>query len=175
MKIKFKVKGVSPALMHKFNGLDESKTNKQKSDKEQAECSAYRNSDGNLYMPSTWFRGALIEYFLRNAPKKGVTTEKQEVSPRIAVEPMMLDLNIKIFKIHKTAIPVKQGGRQVMDFSVKAEIEKWTVSGTIITTLDKSFEEIKRAFIGAGEDVGVGANKINGYGRFEVIEFELQS
>jgi hypothetical protein len=172
MKVKFHIKGTSPILQHKFNGLKEEKELKEKGDKEQAEAHAYRLPNGNLGIPSEWIKGCLRNYLISTAPSKKKTETKNTVSARITVEPYMLDLGVKDYTIDKRSVPagnMSRGG--VRDFCVRPKIEGWEVEGMLITTLDKKFDDLKRDFAASGVEVGIGSNRPNGYGRFAVTQF----
>lgn len=171
LKVTFKLQ-INKVLMHKFNGQKEEKALKQRSDRDQAEAHAYRCDNGNVGIPQEWLKGCLREYLVSNAGNKEKTATKIQVAPRIAVEPMMLDAGISEYAINKTSVPSggKMGGTR--DFCVRPEIKECEVEGILISSLGKSIQELEKDFIGAGRDIGIGSNRINGYGRFEVISFE---
>ena len=172
LKCKFRIEGLTPILMHKFNGIEEEKLLKQKSDAEQAEAHAYRLPNGNLGIPCEWIRGCLIDYYIFNAPRKKKSETRLQVAPRIRVEPYMLDLGIKNYAIDKRSVPsgnISRGG--VRDFCVRPRIDQWQAEGFLVTTLEKTVEELKNDFAQAGIEIGIGSNRVNGFGRFKVLEF----
>jgi hypothetical protein len=176
LKCKFRIEGLTPILMHKFNGIEEEKQLKQKSDAEQAEAHAYRLPNGNLGIPCEWIRGCLIDYYILNAPPKKKSETRLQVAPRIRVEPYMLDLGIKNYIIDKRSVPsgnISRGG--VRDFCVRPRIDQWRTDGMLITTLEKTVQEIRRDFEQAGLEIGIGSNRVNGFGRFKVVMFAEQS
>jgi hypothetical protein len=169
LKLKVEIEGTSPILFHKFNGKEEEKAIKEKSDSVQAESHAYRLGE-NLAIPAEWFKGCIREYLVSQAASKTKTTTMREVSPRINVSPYLMDLNTTEFKIDKRAIPVKKSGKIVdMDYCVRPRIDSWKVTFTLTTTLDKTIDQWKADLEGAGIDQGIGSNNINGYGRFKII------
>jgi hypothetical protein len=172
LKCKFKIEGLTPILMHKFNGIEEEKQLKQKSDAERAEAHAYRLPNGNLAIPCEWIRGCLRDYYILTAPPKKKNETRLQVAPRIRVEPRMLDLNIKNYEIDKCSVPsgnISRGG--IRDFCVRPRIDRWQVEGFLVTTLEKSVEELKNDFEQAGVEIGIGSNRVNGFGRFRVLDF----
>jgi hypothetical protein len=169
-KYEIEVEITSPILQHKFNGKDEEKANKEKSDKEQAEYHAYRTENGNMGIPSTWIKGCLREYIVAHAGSKQKRSTLLEISPRIQVQPYMIDLGTKVYKIDKRAIPVKiQGKISDMDFCIRPLIEKAKFTFVLVSTLSKTEDEWKSIIEGAGIDTGIGSNTVNGYGRFKVL------
>lgn len=170
-KFDFKIEGTSPILMHKFNGQEEERRLKELPHKEQAEYHAYRGENGNLALPAEWLRRSVIESFMDKAPKKDKQATKKRVSPRIRVDPILLDLNLKDYDIDVRGIPVGNMGRGgARDICVRPLIRNWTAIGTLISGLDES-RAMKKWLEFAGEEVGIGSNRINGYGRFKVTSF----
>jgi len=172
-KFNFELEGTSPILMHKFNGLTEEKQIKQLADSEQAEKHAYRNADGHLSVPASCIRGSIINAFINNAGNKEKTNTKLRVSPRVQIAPFYLDTGLIDFAVDKRSVPagsMSRGGTR--DMCVRPLIETWAVKGVLQTTLRESDDDIRRMFEVAGVDVGVGSNRINGYGRYAVTTFE---
>lgn len=169
----FSIEGVTPILMHKFNGQEEEKRVSELPHAEQAEYHAYRTSEGTLGIPSTWIRGCLIDTFIDAAPQKAKQKTKQRVSPRIRVEPMMLDLGIKTYEIDVQGIPSPKTGRGGTRTIVVRPLVRspWHATGKLVIGLDES-RELEKWLIQAGEEIGIGANRINGYGRFKVTAFK---
>jgi len=170
-KYQFTIRGTN-TLAHKFNGQKEEKALKQRSEKDQAENHVYRCDNGNIGIPCEWIKGSLRDYLINNAGNKEKTATKNYVAPRIAVEPMILDTHLTDYEIHKASVP--SGGKMAgtRDFCIRPLIRVWEVKGTLISSLDKTSKELEKDLIGAGIDVGVGSNRVNGYGRFEVVNFK---
>jgi hypothetical protein len=185
----FSIEGVSPILMHKFNGQEEEKRISELPHAEQAEYHAYhayRTAEGNLGIPNTWIRGCLIDTFIDAAPSKAKQKTKQRVSPRIRVEPMMLTIEPQTHEVSEVQMQIgclpydiqvdniptpktgRGGTRQIV---VRPLIRKWKTTGKLITGLDES-REMEKWLAQAGEEIGIGANRINGYGRFKVTAFK---
>lgn len=166
------VKSTTDTLMHKFNGLDEEKRIKEMPNSEQAEKHAYRASTGNLAIPCEWFRGCIINNFIDKGGAKRKTATKNEVAPRIRVEPKLIDLGVSEYEIDVRSIPSTGSRTSIRDMCVRPMIPEWEAEFTLLSELKHSDEDVRRNLEVAGIDIGVGSNRINGYGRFEVVEFE---
>ncbi len=163
----FEVEGVSPLLIHQFRGQEEEKQIKALSPKEQAAKHLYTN-DGKIVIPGAHFRGSIINAMINRAIKNSKMTTKEKNAPRIAVEPFYLLIEPQKYDVNTRAIPIKQGRKSVMDFVSQPEFKTWKVKGIIKTTLD---DDMKSWLVEAGENSGVGTNRVNGYGRFKVTSF----
>jgi len=170
---KVRVEDLSPILVHKFNGQDESKRIKELSIEDQAEAYAYRNDEG-LYAPSEWFRGCLINQFIEAEKKKKKGSTKNRVSPRIQISPPEISLGTDTYKIDKRSASSGGRGGGTRDWVVRPIIHEWAAEFTLRTTIEDSPSYIKQMLEYSGENVGVGSNRVNGYGRFKVVSFEEQ-
>ena len=159
--------------MHKFNGLDEEKNIKALPERDRAEKHAYRNSEGFLYIPCDWIRGSIINSFVSRAGSKEKTKKKLEVSPRITVTPSEMSINQTQYTIDKRGVPSGPLRGAVRDMCIRPLIEQWETTGQIVTTLGTDTKDMKTMLEIAGEDVGIGSNRVNGYGRFTVNSFKL--
>lgn len=171
-KYKCMIKGTTPILMHKFNGLAEEKRIKEFADSEQAEKHAYRHTNGNLAIPAEWVRGCIINNFIDKAGAKMKTSTKKKVAPRIRVEPYMIDLGITDYEVDIRSVPSGGARGGVRAMCVRPIIETWEAGFTLLSQLDYSKADIRRNIEVAGIDVGIGSNRVNGYGRFSLESFE---
>lgn len=171
-KFEFEIEGRN-LLMHNFNGQDEEKRIKELPDREQAEKHAYRGDDGLLYIPCNYLMGSLINAFVSRAGNKEKTKTKMEVASRIMVEPMELSLGISEYKMYKRSVPFgnmsRGGGREMV---ITPRIENWKAKGILVTTLDREEKDLKTMFTIAGMDVGIGGDRVHGFGRFTVTSFK---
>jgi hypothetical protein len=168
----FSIEGTQPILMHRFNGIDEEKRLKELSDTEQAEAHAYRDGDRKLAIPAEWVRGCLIDVFILRAANKEKQKTKVRVSPRIRITPPLLTLELDDYEIDKRSAPagnVSRGGAR--DICVRPLIPQWKTTGVLSSSLDEN-REMRKWFEDAGIEVGIGSNRINGYGRFKVTSFK---
>jgi hypothetical protein len=166
---------ISETLQHNFNGLDEEKKIKSLPEKDQAEKHCYRNPQTkNIAIPNVWIRGSLIGAYIIRAGFKQKTAEKLRVSPRLQIEPMYLDTGQKNYQIDRRSAP--SGGRTggVRDISIRPLIKSCKVKGTLVTTLPESADDIRKMLEFAGSEIGIGSNRVNGFGRFKVTKFTEQ-
>ena len=177
MKCRIKAKSTSPMLMHKFIGMAESKQAKKKPLPDHAESFAYRDKDGNLAIPIMNMKACIIDGFVQSAGSKQKTSTKMNVSSRIGIkslgnDPMNLTLDVNEYEINRISVP--SGGRTggVRDWCVRPMIPEWSVEFVLVSNVDISEEDLKYKMIFAGTDVGIMSNRPNGYGRFEIVEFE---
>jgi len=164
-RFEFAIEGTTPYMQGKFSGQQKSKDLKEQDARTQVEAATYRDSEGMCAIPSSHIRGALIDHFVRSAAKGNKTNTELEVSPRIRVEPLFLSLGTKKADIYERSIQVRQGAKVSMDFVASPIFQKWTAKGIIVTSLE---EDMKAALAAAGRDIGIGVNRKNGYGRFQV-------
>lgn len=161
----FKIVGTTALLMHKFsdaaalemtrkaNGEGGLKGSKP-TDKEAFEAAIYRTEDGELYMPSGAFLGAIVEA----ASFMGQVTRYNKKRIKGAVK----------FPSDKVIITSKSGPKMRIDMgkndkgqsvrSVRAELQDWgaEITLTIDTAIYKP-AEILQLFERAGFSIGVGA------------------
>jgi len=181
-KFKFKLVGESPILMNKPASLKDMEKQSKLPPSERAEALAYRTENGNLGIPRKWLKGALVNAFIRQKTSASLASqaakaEKQRVSPRIWFTEEILDLNIDKYEIDTQIVLVKTttGDIQTVAEAIRPKVTDWEVEGVLVTTLPDSKEELEETFQLAGSEVGIGSNRINGYGRFRVTEFtEIQ-
>jgi len=178
-KFYFKLKGIAPIISNKPcpEDVKKGKTLDSQPKTQQARDRAYWHSNGNLGVPQTWLKGSMVEAFIRQKTDSGpesqsAKNEKQRVCPNIRFEPLMFDLKTKDYTINESTVLVKQSGTvKTMVNCVRPLIENWEFEGTLVTTLPETAEELRKNLEYAGYYVGIGSNKINGFGRFEVVEF----
>ena len=167
----FEIEGES-LLSHRFNGLKEEKESKELPIREQIEKRIYRNDDGVIYAPAEWVRGAMITAFVSRAGAKGGKAKKLEVSPRIMVTPPKLPFSQQEYTIDQRSVPSGAGKLTVRDICYRPHFKDWKITGRITTTLDATEKSMREMFEVAGVDVGIGSNRINGFGRFMVTSFK---
>ena len=171
MKINFVIK-VKNHLSLKYVGADEEKALKERSTKEEAEAHAYRLPNGNLAIPNSHVCGCLRDYLISHAGDKKKKITEEQVRPRLRIEPVMLDTGIKDYTIDSRLVLVKKSGRIASIIRCSRPlIPECKISGTLVTTLDRTIEDLHRDLNGALQEIGMGSDRIEGYGRGEVISF----
>lgn len=176
MKYEVQIKGTTPLLFHKFCGIEESKAIKELPDSEQAEKVAYRDKNGKLAIPVTNMRACIIEAFYDTAGKGQKTKTLKNIAPRIRIASMgddlsNLTLSTQEYEIDKRSYSA--GGRSggIRDFVVRPIISEWETSFILSSTVDIQDDDLEYKMGFAGSDIGVCSNRVNGYGRFEVVSF----
>jgi len=169
---KVTVEGVTPILMHKFPLDQEAFQNLTLQEKIRE--SAYIDENG-LYAPNVWFKGALINAFLEQVPAVKRKQLKNSLSPYIRIEPLKIYFGKKEYSVNVAVVSIKRGCKEIR-YRPQVDLP-WSLSFKILTTLprqqypDKIFKDRLEY---AGQNVGVGDNRINGYGRFKVSTFKTQ-
>ena len=172
-----KTEGTTPLLMHKFIGIAEAKTAKEKLDQAQAETFAYRDKHGELCVPARNMRSCIVEGFVSSAGAKMKTSTKMSVAPRIRVtgadgDPLNIPLNVDTYEIDKQSAFSGSRNAGVRDWCIRPIIPEWAVEFTLDEGLGIDEKELLYKLNFAGGDVGVLSNRPNGYGRFKVVSLE---
>jgi len=176
------IQGTTPLLMNRPSQLeisDKSKDVKRetKTPDEISESKIYADAEGKIYLPSTWFRGALVEAGKqKKMGGKGSSkaTYSKIVGSSVSIEPFEILLkkpNWKTFSI--LAVNPTTHGRNILH---RPQFEKWEVD------MQVRFEEeqiessvMKELFDIAGKMVGVGdwrPAKKGMFGKFQVVSWK---
>lgn len=177
MKWKVEIKGITPLLMHKFIGMEESKAAKEKPYDQQAEAFAYRNKQGELAIPAANMRASIVQAFYDSAGRGQKTAARNEAAARINVysdngDRMNLTLKPQEYDIDKRSAFSGSKNRGIRDWCIRPIMEEWSTDFILEERLDIAEEELLYKLKYAGTDVGVLSNRPNGFGRFEVISLE---
>jgi len=171
MKIAFKIK-VRNHLTNKYVGNDEEKALKERTANEEAEAHANRLPNGNLAIPNSHVCGCLRDFLISHAGDKKKKITEEYVRPRLRVEPLVLDTGLKDYTVDSRLVIVKKNGRvAAITRCARPLILECELSGFLVTTLDKSLEELRKDLDSALKEVGMGSDRIEGYGRGEVTSF----
>ena len=87
------------------------------------------------------------------------------------MEPKFIDLGFTDYVIDERSVPSGGSYRGIRDMCVRPCIDEWNAEFTLLSQLDFSDKDIKRNVEVAGIDIGIGSNRINGFGRFELSGF----
>lgn len=167
--IEVTVEGTAPLLMHKFT--HEVKSSKKKTNYdpiEEAEKGAYRNQDGQLYIPSEWFEGTLTNQ--AKEFKQGKKSYKDKIKSCIMIEPSEIILNEQSYEIDARRAVVQRAAI----IRWRPVFKKWSCTFTI-KNIDPdmiSSTLIKEMLETAGKYVGVGDYRPK-FGRFTVTNFKV--
>ena len=171
MKIKVSVKGTSPLLLHKYVEPDQTTSKKKKKvyvPAEEAEKVCYRTEDGQIYIPSTHFKGAMINAGV-DFIYSGRKTYKEYIKSGMFIEEKEIILTPQEYNISN--LPVVISRARIM--RSRPEFKEWECTFTIEVInedLDKSI--LKEILESAGKFQGVGDFRPE-YGRFVITSFEV--
>lgn len=181
-KIAAELKGESVygILMHSPKAmLDEDKTKmrntKQNFDKEEeAEKSAYRMKDGNLYIPSTAIMGCIINAAAYK--KSGKNAVRPLLAGGMRIEPEEISLGVKDYEIDSRPVRIQRDRiirhrPRIKDWKIKFDI---VYNKNIIPFPEKV---ILPCLIEGGERVGLldfSPRNKGPFGTFEVSKFEVK-
>jgi len=169
-KIKVKVKGTAPLLLHKYVGETKTKA-KQKVyiPEEEAEKVTYRNKKGKIYIPSTHFKGAMIKAGV-DFKYEGRKTYKEYIKAGITFQETEIILTPQEYEIH--SCPVVIGRSRIV--RSRPMFTDWScefIFEIIDDELARNPGIIKEILEKAGKYKGVGDYRPE-FGRFEVVEFK---
>ena len=172
VKIKVKVKGVSPLLMNKFtyDGGDEilKRGKKVYIPEEEAEVKTYRTEEGKLYLPNTHFEASMVKA-ATDFKMTGRKTYKEYVKAGVFVEQEEIILDQQEYEIHAEPVVIQRS--RVMRWRPK--FKEWSCSFTIEITDDMINQSTLKEILGmAGKYKGVGDHRPR-FGRFKVTEWKI--
>ena len=168
-KFYFKIKG-DALVMDKFSGLEK----KALSPEQEAEGRVYRTEEGKAYLPARCIRAALRDSFVAAIERgKGRLAERTRVWPRIIVEPSELIITPQEYDVWTRVVLIYSKGRVARtEYKSNPIFRDWTLEGYIVTTLKEPDHVIKERLEYAGRELGIGASRVLGYGRFKVVDFK---
>lgn len=178
-KVKVELTGLSPLLMNSPSQMMEESTQKvtmktQKHDHEkEADKLAYKKKDGELYIPATAIKGALIN--ASSFKKIGKYAAKSIIAGGVFILEPEIGLGTKKYSIDKRTVVI-QRARVV---KARPMVEKWKVN------FELSYNEniigdpgiIETILIDAGTRIGLldfRPQKTGSFGMFEVTKFEAE-
>lgn len=177
---KVKIVGISPLLMNRPSQLDIADKSKDvkretKTDKEQADSKLYKDSKGNIYIPSTWFRGAIIEAGkMKKMGGRGTSkaTYSKVAGSSVDLSPFELTLKDEWSVFSILAVNPTTKGRNLLH---RPKFDNWSCE--FECNFDEEQIEIpvmKELIDLAGLRVGVGdwrPAKKGAFGKFQVVEW----
>ena len=171
-KIKVKIEGKAPLLMNKFfidTGTKTTRAKKVYVPEDEAEKKTYRDSEGNLFIPSTHFKASMVKA-ASDFPMKGKKTYKDYVKAGVFIEPTEIVLDQQEYEIHAEPVVIQRA--RVMSWRPK--FKEWSCEFMIeITDEMINKDTLKDILIAAGKYKGVGDYRPE-YGRFDVESYEIQ-
>ncbi len=169
MEINVKIKGTAPLLLHRFAPEESvsSRTKKVYIAEEEAEKACYRNKQGQVFIPSTHFKGAMIKSGV-DFIYKGRKTYKEYIKAGIFIKESEIILTPQEYIIN--SMPVVIARARIL--RSRPEFKDWECKFTI-EIADEALDDriVKDILIAAGKYKGVGDFRPE-YGRFEVVSFK---
>lgn len=175
------IEGTSPLLMNRPSQLDigdKSKDVKRETQTPQqiAEAKLYTDAEDRVYIPATWFQGAIVEAgkqkkMMGKGSSKATYSKVAGSSAEINPFEIVLEDKWKVFSI--LAVNPTTKGRNVLH---RPQFDKWNVEFEI--TFDEEAIEVsvmKELFDIAGRVVGVGdwrPAKKGRFGKFQVTSWK---
>jgi len=169
-KIKVKIEGVSPLLMNKFSVSEVKSTRAKKvyDPKEEAERKTYRDSKGNLCLPSIHFKSAMVKAGT-DFKMVGKKSYKEYCKSGIFIEPELIKLTPQEYTIHEEPVVIARA--RVMSW--RPRFDKWSCEFEIeITDEMLNQNTIKDILESAGKYKGCGDHRPE-FGRFKVTDFKV--
>jgi len=175
------IEGTSPLLMNRPNQLDigdKSKTSKRETQtpKEIAEGKVYFDSEENIYLPATWFQGAIVEAGKKKkmmGKGSAKATYSKVCGSSVEINPFEIELKEKWEVFSILAVNPTTKGKNVLH---RPLFKKWKVDFEV--TFDEEDIEVpvmKEIFDIAGRSVGVGdwrPSKKGRFGKFQVTSWK---
>lgn len=166
------IKGLSSLLMNRFPLVPVEALSK-KSPQEQAEVSAYRTDQGELYVPGVNFHRALIAG-AAFSKGKGRASLQKEVASAVFVQEMALLLGQKKFEVDSRAVVVPATKGRIVRH--RARLDAWELTATVDydeTLLTEA--QLRRIVDDTGQRVGLldfRPEKKGPFGRFMVTSWK---
>jgi hypothetical protein len=183
------VEGLPPGiLMHRFSEAneneEETRTIRQDrgTTRERAEQAAYRNEDGTLYAPSTWFFRSIIEvggYRKQRGSRKSL---KYIIPAAIVVTTdtiPLFDLDnkpVRDFEVDARPVVIPSTKGRIMAYRPRIEIWQAEIPMEIDTTI-LGVDDIHQLLEDAGRKQGVGdfrPEKKGPFGRFQITSWDFK-
>jgi len=175
-----KVKSISPLLFNtRQRELDIELKNLKKDQLEEWEQKNWKrkaetDKNGNIYIPSRWFRGCFINAckFTRIVPH--FATSKNQTYTKYAESMFFKDGSFKCkksdLKEYGAYVGAQGANSKTKIWRIRPLVEEWETTFEVIDTGERMLlEEFKMLMESAGMIIGIGDGKAIGFGRFEVI------
>lgn len=174
-RIKTKIRGISPLLMHRFP-LEPVQAIEKKSREEQAEVAAYRDEEtGELYIPGVAIQRALIAAATYSRGKGRASLQKP-VAACVFVDPDQCGLGTKIYKVDARAVVVPATKGRIVRY--RPRLDAWETAFALDYDPDLLTEEQLRTVVDdAGARVGLldfRPERKGPFGRFMVTSWERE-
>jgi len=174
IKLKVSIKGISPLLMHSFP-LVAPEAIEKKTPAEQAEYSAYRDPDGQLYIPGLNIQRAFVSA-ATYSKGKGRGSLQRQVAACVFVTPERVLLGVKEYVIDSRAVVIAATKGRIVRHRPK--LETWAVTfGVEYDDTLMTETQVRRIVDDTGSRVGLldfRPEKKGPFGRFIVTAWETE-
>lgn len=178
-KVQVTITGTRPILMSQYpiegikthsRGQREPQTPAEKS----AEKSAYRDSDGGLFIPSTHIHFALREGCKRGQFKVGRQVAHPIIMAAVEVNPARVSLGKSEYEVDSQPVVNKSSGARITAHRARIDLP-WELSFQLVIDDDVLEPEVvRRSLVHAGLVDGVGTYRSR-YGKFKVAEWVTET
>ena len=136
--------------------------------KEEAERKTYRNSEDNLFIPSSHFKASMIKAST-DFKMVGKKSYKEYVKSGVFISPTEIILDKQTYTIHEEPVVIQRA--RVMSW--RPRFDEWNCEFEIeITDEAINPETLMEILETAGKYKGVGDHRPE-YGRFEVVNYKI--
>jgi len=179
-KVFVRIEGISPLLMHRFNGdvenIPKSKKKDQRQTRDEVEEYLYKDENGKIVQPADHIIGALKKAGAKfQIPGQGKTTYKLLMgSGAVVISPDMIEHEIQDWVIDRRPVIVNRG-RIIRE---RPKLPKWALNFEMIYDDNEIPGHVLKEILEyAGMRVGIGDYRPScggPFGRFMVTNFEIQ-
>jgi hypothetical protein len=186
MQIQCTIKGLSPLLMNRFteeaeiavsSGTRISIKAKDASPREQAAAKAYKDGDGNLYLPGTNIFACIVQAgIFHKVGKSKLTTQKTSLIPAgIQIMDLVCPLSSCAWEVDSRSVVIPSTGGRIM--AHRPRVDEWECCFSLDVDNEMFSEKSVRLLIeDAGKKIGLGdfrpARK-GPFGRFSIIGWKV--
>jgi hypothetical protein len=184
MKILVTIRGVTPLLMNRFTeaaevsvsgGHSPTSRGDKGTPREQAQATAYRKDDGELYIPGPNIFASIIDAGkFHKTGKSKVTTQRSSLIPAgVQVEELVVPLGTKDFEVDSRRVVIPSTGGAIMKH--RARIDEWECTFTLDVDTEIFTTKLVRLILDdAGKKIGLGdyrPARRGPFGKFVVVEW----
>jgi len=173
--IDVEIKGKTPLMQHRYLGEEVrvKKAGEKPTKEQEVEQALYRRSDRTIYQPGESIKRAMVSVSSDfQIPGRGKKTYKQSIAGSINIPPEIpLEPQNYVVDARRVVIPATRGAQ----IRYRPKFEEWKLAFEMeLLEEDIDPEVVKAILTSAGHKVGIGDNRLNGFGRFEVARWKVR-
>lgn len=155
-------------MQHRFVADGTVGQRKKLTPKEEVEQALYRNAKGIIYQPGESFRRAMMEA-AKQFVMKGRATYSKAIGGGVTIEPYPV-LKPQRYEQDARRVRIPATGGAIVRY--RPIFPDWEIAFRLeLLDEDIPLEVLRKILEAAGARIGVGDNRVNGFGRFEVASF----